>query len=80
MSSEVIIRKVDGLGRVVIPRKIRKELNIYSCDQLSISVKGEKIHLTKVEPNCIFCNSSTNVVSFKEASICESCLVEMKTF
>lgn len=65
MKSTGIIRSIDELGRIVIPKEIRKKLGIASTDPVEIYVDGEKIILAKYEPNCSFCNSTEGVVEFK---------------
>jgi len=78
MKSTGIIRKVDELGRVVIPIELRRTLQIEERDALEIYVDGEKIILKKYEPACIFCGNAENVQNFKEKNICKDCLDAMK--
>lgn len=77
MKSTGIVRKVDELGRVVIPVELRRTLGIQEKDPLEIYVDGEKIMLKKYAPGCIFCGNSDNVQYFKEKHICSDCLGEM---
>lgn len=74
MKSTGIVRKVDELGRVVIPIELRKTLGINVKDALEIYVDGEKIILKKYEPACIFCGSADNVKHFSGRIICEECV------
>ena len=74
MKSTGIIRKVDELGRVVIPIEIRNKLNISVKDPIEIYVDGSSIVLKKFEPNCIFCNNSKNLVTYKDKLVCNKCL------
>ena len=62
MKSTGIVRKVDELGRVVIPIELRRTLGIGEKDALEIYVDGERIMLKKYEPACIFCGNAENVV------------------
>ena len=78
MKSTGIVRKVDELGRVVIPIELRRTLQIEERDALEIYVDGEKIILKKYEPACIFCGNAENVQNFKEKNICKDCLDAMK--
>ncbi|BAS29003.1 AbrB/MazE/SpoVT family DNA-binding domain-containing protein [Limnochorda pilosa] len=78
MKSTGIVRRVDELGRVVIPIELRRTLQIEERDALEIYVDGEKIILKKYQPACIFCGSAVNVRNYKEKMICSSCLEEMK--
>ena len=78
MKSTGIVRKVDELGRVVIPIELRRTLRIEEKDALEIYVDGEKIILKKYEPACIFCGNAGNVRNFKDKNICQDCLDSMK--
>ncbi|NLY92273.1 MAG: AbrB/MazE/SpoVT family DNA-binding domain-containing protein [Firmicutes bacterium] len=78
MKSTGIVRKVDELGRVVIPIELRRTLRIEEKDALEIYVDGEKIILKKYEPACIFCGNAENVRNFKDKNICRDCLDAMK--
>ncbi len=77
MKSTGIVRKVDELGRVVIPIELRRTLSIDVKDALEIYVDGEKIILKKYEPACIFCGNADNVKHYKNRIICEECVAEM---
>jgi len=78
METHGIIRKIDELGRFVIPMEMRKKLNIGNEDSLEIYTEGTTIKLKKYEPDCIFCGSSKNVTDHKGKNICEKCLNEIK--
>ncbi len=78
MKATGILRKIDGLGRIVIPMEIRNKLDIAENDPLEIHVEGTSIVLKKYEPDCTFCGSSKNVVEFKDKIVCEKCLKELK--
>lgn len=73
MKATGIIRRVDELGRVVIPIEIRNQFNIVEKDPIEIYVDGSSIVLKKFEPNCIFCGSTKNLVEFKNKLVCEKC-------
>lgn len=73
MKSTGIIRKVDELGRVVIPIEIRNKFDIAEKDPIEIYVDGSSIILKKFEPNCIFCGNPKNLTSYKDKLICEKC-------
>ena len=78
MKSTGIVRKVDELGRVVIPIELRRTLQIAEKDALEIYVDGEKIILKKYEPACIFCGSADGARNYRDKNICANCLEEMK--
>jgi transcriptional pleiotropic regulator of transition state genes len=72
------VRKIDNLGRVVIPMDIRKSLEIKDWDDLRIFLEEDRIILTKAHDYCIFCGSEENLTSFHDRSVCSSCLSELK--
>ncbi|MGI6698644.1 MAG: AbrB/MazE/SpoVT family DNA-binding domain-containing protein [Clostridiales bacterium] len=78
MKSTGIVRKVDELGRVVIPIELRRTLNIAEKDALEIYVDGEHIILKKYEPACIFCGNARDVINYKGKNICPDCAKELK--
>ncbi len=73
LKSTGIVRKVDDLGRVVIPIELRRTLGIEVKDALEIYVDGEKIILKKYEPACVFCSSADNVNQYKGKNVCKAC-------
>lgn len=77
MKSTGIVRKVDELGRVVIPKELRKKFDIKEKDGLEIYVEEDKIILKKYEPSCIFCNNADNIIDYKGKSICPECAKEI---
>lgn len=76
MKSTGIVRKVDELGRIVIPMEIRRTLNIAEKDPLEIYVDSDRIILRKYEAacSCIFCGNADEVTVFKNKNICKACL------
>lgn len=77
MKATGIVRKVDELGRVVLPIELRRTLNIDIKDSLEIYVENDTIILRKYEPACLFCGSSTDVHEFKGKNICNECIKEL---
>lgn len=78
MKSTGIVRKVDELGRVVIPIELRRTLDIEEKDALEIYVDADKIILRKYEPACVFCGNAMDVENFKGKKVCKSCLEAMQ--
>ncbi|MBR0355396.1 MAG: AbrB/MazE/SpoVT family DNA-binding domain-containing protein [Oscillospiraceae bacterium] len=78
MKSTGIVRKVDELGRIVLPIEMRRTLDIAEKDALEIYVDGDNIILRKYQPACIFCDNMKNVVSFQGKNICPDCLEKLK--
>lgn len=73
MKSTGVIRRLDELGRVVIPIEIRTQFGISEKDPMEIYVEGNSIILKKYEPDCIFCGSSKKLVEFGGKPICKKC-------
>ena len=78
MKSTGVVRKVDELGRIVLPISIRQIMDINEKDALEIFTDENKIILQKYQPSCIFCNNADNIVFFKGKRICEDCLAKIK--
>ncbi|MDD6310582.1 MAG: AbrB/MazE/SpoVT family DNA-binding domain-containing protein [Firmicutes bacterium] len=78
MKATGIVRKVDELGRIVLPIELRRTLNIEIKDPLEIYVDGESIMLRKYEPACIFCGKSEDVIQVRGKNICAECVKELK--
>ena len=72
-----IVRKLDHLGRIVIPAETRRLFNIREGDLLSIAVDGDRINLPKLEATCTFCGATENVSGFRGKGVCASCLAEL---
>lgn len=77
MKSTGIIRKVDELGRVVIPIELRNQFNIVEKDPIEIFVDGSCIVLKKYEKSCLFCGNTKKLSEYKEKLICSKCLKEL---
>ena len=77
MKTTGIVRKVDELGRVVLPIELRRTLEIAEKDPLEIYVEGDSIILRKHSEHCIFCGSNSDLVEFKGKLVCRNCLEEL---
>lgn len=77
MKSTGIVRKVDELGRIVLPIELRRTMDISVRDSLEIFVDGASIVLKKYQPSCVFCDDAHDVVNFKGKNICTTCLKEL---
>lgn len=73
MKATGIIRRVDELGRVVIPIEIRNQFNIVEKDPIEIYVDDSSIVLKKYEPNCVFCGNTENLIEYKRKLVCTKC-------
>ena len=78
MKSTGIVRKVDELGRIVLPIELRRTLDIGERDALEIYVEGATIVLKKYRPTCVFCDGSKDIQTFKGKNICPKCLKELR--
>jgi len=74
MKSTGIIRKVDDLGRIVLPIELRRTLDIAERDELEIYMENDQIVLRKYEPACIFCGSDRRLVSHNGKNVCRECV------
>lgn len=79
MKSTGIVRRVDELGRVVIPIELRRTLDIEEKDGLEIYVDNDRIILRKYEPACVFCGNAGDVIKYKNKNVCKDCLAGMGT-
>ena len=77
MKSTGIVRKVDELGRIVLPIELRRTLDIAERDELEIYLDDDKVILKKYEPSCIFCGSSHKLIQYHGKNICQSCVQNM---
>jgi len=77
MKSTGIVRKVDELGRVVIPIELRRTMGIDEKDALEIYVDSEKIVLKKYEPACVFCGNASDVQHYRGKLVCRECAISM---
>lgn len=77
MKSTGVVRKIDELGRIVLPSELRKVFGIREGDQLDISVEGERIILQRRTDACLFCGAEDPGVEFRDRKVCESCASEL---
>ena len=78
MKHSCFIRRIDELGRIVLPIEIRQCLNIKEKDPLEISIKDDSILIKKTIPSCIFCNSTARLKYFSDKNICKNCINKLK--
>ena len=78
MKDTGIVRKVDELGRIVIPAELREQFDINIKDKLEFSTDGNRIILQKFKVSCVFCNASENLTLYGERMICEDCIARIK--
>ena len=73
MKSVGIVRKIDDLGRMVIPKELRNRMDIGKKDPMEIFVEGDRIILKKYIPGCVFCGNEKNTSEYKGRIVCEDC-------
>ena len=77
MKSTGIVRKVDELGRIVLPIEMRRTLDIAEKDTLEVYVEGENIILRKYQDACVFCDSVRDLVNYKGRCVCPECIAAL---
>ena len=80
MKATGIVRDVDEQGRIVIPKSLRKTLDISKGDPIEIFTENDTIILKKYAPFCTFCGSSDTVLSFHGKNVCSECVEKIKFF
>ncbi len=80
MKSTGIVRKVDELGRIVLPIELRKSMDISrKGDAIEIFIDEDRIILKKYQPACIFCGNADNVNYYKGKLVCSDCISELNS-
>jgi AbrB family transcriptional regulator, transcriptional pleiotropic regulator of transition state genes len=78
MNDTGIVRRIDDLGRIVLPMELRRTLGIHVKDPLSISVDGDRIILQKHKDSCAICGNSGETVMVADRAICLDCVALVK--
>ena len=74
MKSTGIVRKVDELGRIVLPIELRRTLDIAEKDSMQIYIEGDTIILKKYQPACIFCDNARDIITYRGKNVCFDCI------
>lgn len=80
MKSTGIVRKVDNLGRIVLPIELRRTMDIAERDELEIYMENDRIILQKFEKACIFCGSSRGLINYRRKNVCQDCVRKMTEY
>ncbi|HOB37404.1 MAG: AbrB/MazE/SpoVT family DNA-binding domain-containing protein [Clostridiales bacterium] len=72
-----VVRRIDDLGRIVLPVELRRTMELDNGDSLEIFVEDNKIILKKYQPACIFCGDAREIGVFKGRNVCTSCAKEI---
>lgn len=75
-----VSRKVDDLGRIVLPAELRKSFDIREGDHVEIAVEDDRIILSKRRLSCTFCGSAEGLREYRAHRVCSTCLAELKRF
>jgi transcriptional pleiotropic regulator of transition state genes len=75
-----VVRKLDTLGRIVLPKSLRKRYQMNEGDPIEILVRGDHIIMERYHPKCIFCYSVEDVAPFKEKYVCSDCAKDLEGF
>lgn len=70
-------KKIDEVGRIVLPKDIRNKLDLHINEVIKIDVEDNKIVITKAEQTCAFCGTTDNLESFRGKNICTKCIREL---
>lgn len=79
MKSTGIVRKIDNLGRIVLPKETRTVLDIKEKDSIEMFIDNGRIILEKYQPSCIFCGNTENIVYFNGKRVCSDCIDKLKS-
>jgi transcriptional pleiotropic regulator of transition state genes len=78
MKSLGIVRRIDHVGRIVLPMELRRKFDLKDDEtSMEIFVEDDKIILKKYEPACVFCNSADNVVDYENKKVCRDCIEKL---
>ena len=74
MKGTGIVRKVDELGRIVLPKSMCNALQIQTDDELDVTMEGERIIVQKCRNGCVFCGGAEKLTTFSGRKVCASCV------
>ena len=78
MKSMGIVRSIDELGRIVIPKELRNKMDMHEGSAVEIFAQDDKICMRRFYAGCHFCGEEENLIEFKEKLICNACLEELR--
>lgn len=78
MKSTGIVRKVDELGRIVLPMELRRIFDLNPKDPIEIYTEDDMIILKKFTCNCVFCGSGEDIINYKSKAVCLECMKNLK--
>lgn len=78
MKDTGIVRVIDEMGRLVLPKEMRRKLDINSGDEIEFFTENDRIILRKFQPACLFCGSDASLTEYKGKRICQGCIANLK--
>lgn len=78
MKTGGIIRRIDDMGRIVLPVELRRALELEEHEEVEICLDGDRLILKKFSPSCIFCGGCRDLVQFQNRNICQTCLLALR--
>lgn len=77
MKATGFVKKIDGLGRIVIPKSVRKSLGVVPGNQLEFFIDADTVVLKKYGSSCVFCGNEENTSLFRDKYVCDNCAKEL---
>ena len=78
MKSTGIVRKVDELGRIVLPIEMRRTLGVANRDPVEMFIDGKNIILRKYAPGCVFCGNTKEIIEYAGKRVCRKCVSDIQ--
>ena len=78
MKASGIVRKIDDLGRIVLPIEMRNRLDLAAGDGVEIFFEDDCVVLKKFQDTCLFCGSTDDIIEFGEKKVCTACVAELE--
>lgn len=72
------IKKIDSLGRIVIPSDIRNTLGMSPNDSIEMTIKDNQLILTKHQQTCSMCGGTNDLITFEQLILCKDCLLKLQ--
>ena len=77
MKTTGFIKQIDGLGRIVIPKSVRKAIGVVPGDELEFFIDSDSVVLKKHCTSCVFCGNDNDTLLFRNKCVCKSCVIEL---
>ena len=78
MKATGIVRRIDELGRIVLPIELRRNMNLDVHDPVEIFLEGDSIVLRRYESSCVFCGETHGLIAFRGKQLCSACVRQLK--